>query len=457
MTTQATQATQWNVTTITELEQSLLDAASLALDHARARGASMAEVSIGQGQGMSVTVRKGEVETVEHNRDKSIGITVYFGHRNGNASSTDFSPGAITSSVDTACNIARYTEEDEFNGLADVALLATEFPDLDLHHPWALSMEQAIDLAATCEAAALDHDSRISNTEGATISSHDGVDLYANSHGFQGFARGSRHSTSCSVIAGEGESMQRDYWYDSKRHAADLDSPQVTGQETARRTVRRLGARKVKTGEYPVIFEPGVASSLVSHLNAAISGSSLYRKASFLLDHKGQKLFNDNINIYEKPLLKRAVGSAVFDSEGVATRENRIVDCGVLQQYLLNSYSARKLGLSSTGNSGGVHNLCLDSTLEGGLNEMIAGLDQGVVISELIGFGVNTVTGDYSRGAFGFWVENGEIQYPVQEFTIAGNLKEMFMAISASGSDTDERRNIRTGSIMIDKLTVAGE
>lgn len=447
----------WNITARDGIEENLLSAASLALEHATRRGASMAEVSIGQGQGMSVTVRKGEVETVEHNRDKSIGITVYFGHRTGSASSTDFSTQAICSSVDTACNIARYTEEDEFNGLADVELLATDFPDLDLFHPWGVSMDDAIELAGDCEAAALDHDTRISNTEGATVSSHDGVDLYANSSGFRGISRGSRHSTSCSVIAGKGDSMHRDYWYDSKRHAGDLDCAKEIGRESARRTLRRLGARKVKTGEYPVVFEAGVASSLVSHLNSAISGSSLYRKASFLLDHKGQQIFADNINIHEMPWLQRATGSAAFDGEGVSTRENRIVDSGVLQQYLLNSYSARKLGLTTSGNAGGVHNLCMDSTIEGGLDEMIAGLEKGIVISELIGFGVNTVTGDYSRGAFGFWVENGEIQYPVEEFTIAGNLRDIFMSISAVGSDTDERRNIRTGSIMIDSITVAGE
>ena len=446
-----------NIDSTQEIEKNLLKAAKVALEDAAKQGATMAEVSIGQGQGMSVTVRKGEVETVEHNRDKSIGVTVFFGHKSGNASSTDFSESAIQASVASACNIARYTEEDEFNGLADKELMATQFPDLELYHPWSITMDEAIDLAGRCEAAAVDADSRISNTEGATVSSHDGVDLYANSHGFKGFSKGSRHSISCSVIAGEGENMQRDYWYDSRRKSQDIDEPEKIGLETAERTVRRLGAGKIKTGQYPVIFEPSVSSSLISHLNSAISGSSLYRKASFLLDKKGEQIFPSDINIYEQPFLKEASGSAAFDAEGVATRENRIVENGVLQQYLLSSYSARKLGLETTGNAGGVHNLCLDSTIDGGLEDMVKTLHTGIIITELIGFGVNNVTGDYSRGAFGFYVENGEIVRPVQEFTIAGNLIDIFHKISAVGNDIDKKRNIRCGSIMIDNLTVAGE
>ena len=444
-------------TAIDGIEKSLSDAASIALDHAKSQGASMAEVSIGQGQGMSVTVRKGEVETVEHNRDKSIGLTVYFGHKSGSASSTDFSEQAIRASVESACNIAIYTEEDDCNGLADQELLATSFPDLDLYHPWSLTMDQAIELAASCESAALVSDSNITNTEGATVSSHDGTDLYANSHGFQGFSKSSRHSISCSVIAGEGENMQRDYWYDSKRRPEDLDSAVQIGEETCRRTVRRLGAGKVKTGEYSIIFEPTVASSIVSHLNSAISGASLYRKASFLLDQKGQRIFPENINLHEQPFLKCAPGSAAFDAEGVATRENKIVENGVLQQYLLSSYSARKLGMETTGNSGGVHNLCLDATVDGGLEALIEQMYNGIIVTELIGFGVNNVTGDYSRGAFGFYVENGEISHPVQEFTIAGNLKDIFQNISAVGSDINDKRNIQTGSILIENMTVAGE
>ena len=440
-----------------DIERDLEGAAQLALDHARSQGASSAEVAIGQGQGMSVTVRRGEVETVEHNRDKSIGVTVYFGHHSGNASSTDFSERAIRDIVESACNIARYTEDDPFNGLADPDRLATEFPDLDLHHPWNLDMDTAIELATACERSALEADSRIGKTEGATVSSHDGVDLYANSHGFSGFSRGSRHSLSCSVIAGEGEGMQRDYWYDSRRRREDLMAPEAVGAETARRTLRRLGAKKIDTGEFPVVYESGVASSLVSHLVSAISGANLYRKSSFLADRLGEKIFPENIQLHEQPFLPRATGSAAFDAEGVATRENRVIQDGVLNSYILNSYAARKLEMQSTGNAGGTHNLTLDPTMDGGLEALLAAMGTGVLVTELIGFGVNTVTGDYSRGAFGFWVENGDIQYPVQEFTVAGNLNDMFSRLLEVGSDVDDRRNIRTGSILVEKMTVAGQ
>ncbi len=450
-------AHQWNPQPQSELEQKLVDVADMALDEANKQGADMAEFSIEQGQGMSVTVRQGGVETVEYNRDKSLAVSVFFGHQHGSASTTDFSPAAIKSSVVCACNIAKHTEQDAFNGLAEVALLATEFPDLDLHHPWHINMEQAIEIATTCEAAAFNSDSRISNTEGATLSSHNGIDLYVNSNGFQGFSRGSRHSTSCAVIAGQGAQMQRDYWYDSKRHSADLMPADEVGREAVRRTIRRLDARKIKTGEYPVIFEPAVAASLIGHLIAAISGSSLYRKASFLLDHQGKQIFPKTVQIYEQPLLSRAAGSAAFDGEGVATCDNKIVGDGILENYVLNCYAARKLGLQTTGNAGGVHNLTIDSTVDGGLEEIIKQMGRGLVVSELIGFGVNTVTGDYSRGAFGFWVENGEIQYPVQEFAIAGNLKEMFQKFTTVGNDVDVRGNIRTGSILIETMTVAGE
>lgn len=446
-----------DTTSTGEIEEKLLEVADFALSEAKKQGATSSELSIGQGQGMSVTVRHGDVETVEYNRDKSLGITVYFGHKSGGASTTDFSNEAIVSSVTSACNIAKYTEEDEFNGLADPERLATEFPDLDLHHPWPVKMEDAIDITQACEQAALKADARISNSEGASLSSHDGVDLYANSYGFRGLSLGSRHTVSCSVIAGKGDEMQRDYWYDNKRHKSDLISAEDIGREAVRRTVRRLNARKIKTAEYPVIFEPGVASSLLSHLISAISGSSLYRKASFLLDKKGERIFPENINIFEQPHLLRAVGSAVFDGEGIATTENVIVDSGVLNEYVLNSYSARKLGMESTGNSGGVRNLSIHSTESCGLAGLIKNMGTGLVISELIGFGVNTVTGDYSRGAFGFMVKNGEIQHPVEEFTVAGNLSEIFKGMVAVGNDIDARKNVRTGSIMIDKMTVAGE
>ena len=448
---------QWNPRPGSELEQKILDVAEIALQEAATKGASMAEMGVGQGQGMSVTVRNGEVETVEHNRDKSLAVTVYFGHRTGTASTTDFSEQAIRQSVSSACNIARFTEEDEFNGLAEPDLLATEFPDLDLFHPWELAMDQAIDVAADCEQAALQYDKHISNTEGATLSSHHGVDLYANSNGFRGLSRGSRHSTSCSVIAGSGNSMHRDYWYDSVRDAADLMPSRAVGEEAARRTIRRMGARKIQTGEYPVIFEPTVANSLLSHLISAISGASLYRKASFLLDKAGEQIFPKTVRIHEQPHLLKSAGGASYDGEGVVTTARDIVADGVLKGYVLDSYAARKLNTTTTGNAGGVHNLEIQPTSQHGLEGLIGQMERGLVVSELIGFGVNTVTGDYSRGAFGFWVENGEVQYPVQEFTIAGNLTQIFSNIVSVGADIDQRRNIRAGSIMIGKMTIAGE
>ncbi|MGI9316618.1 MAG: metalloprotease PmbA [bacterium] len=447
----------WQPVPIDTQERTLLDIAEMALDKAGKNGATAAEVSLGHGQGISVTVRQGEVETVEYNRDKSLGVTVYFEHQSGSANTTDYAPDAVESCVDAACNIARFTEQDEYNGLADPGLLATDFPDLDLYHPWELEMDLAIELAQRCEQAALDQDNRISNTEGGSISSHHGADLYANTDGFRGFARSSRHSTSCSVIAGEGEAMQRDYWFDSSRDRHDLLPPEEVGKETARRTIRRLGARKIQTGDYPVVYEAPVAATVLSHLISAINGSSLYRQASFLLDAKGEQIFASNIRIHEQPLLKKASGSACFDNEGVATKARDIVSGGVLNDYVLNSYSARKLGMQSTGNAGGVHNLTIDPTMNGGLDDLLAQMGTGLLVSELIGFGVNTVTGDYSRGAFGFWVENGEIDHPVQEFTIAGNLRDMFMSIEGIGADVDTRRSTRTGSILIGNMTVAGE
>ena len=449
----------WHPQPANESERNIAAVAEIALARAVELGATMAEVAVGNSQGMSVTVRNGAVETVEHNRDKGMTVSVYFEHRSGNADTTDFSESAIHQSVASACNIARFTEPDPCNGLAERDLFATAGQlnvDLDLFHPWSLSMEQAIEIASECEQAALSLDARISNTEGATLSSHHGVDLYANSADFRGLARGSRHSIACSVIAGHGDSMQRDYWYDSARAATDLNAAQAVGEESARRTLRRHGARKARTGEYPVIFEPAVAGSLLGHLVGAISGSNLYRKASFLLDKAGQQIFPDNIRIHEQPHLPKSPGGASFDGEGVATKARDIVTDGVLQGYILNSYTARKLNTCTTGNAGGVRNLEIQSTTDADLATLIKEMGCGLVVSELIGFGVNTVTGDYSRGAFGFWVENGEIQYPVQEFTIAGNLTQIFRDIVAVGADIEHRRNLRSGSIMIEKMTVAG-
>lgn len=450
----------WQPEAINAQEQVLLDVAALALALTKKSGASAAEVSLGNGEGLSVSVRHGDVETVEYNRDKSLGITVYFGHRSGSASTTDYARGAIQRCVDAASNIARFTEEDSFNGLAAVEHLAAEFPELDLYYPWNSEMDQAINIAKRCEQAALEYDAAITNSEGGSFCSHHGADVYANSNGFCGLSRSSRHSISSAVLAGSGDDMHRDYWYDTSCDRNDLAAPESIGVAAARRALRRLGARRMRTGNYPVIYQPEVASSLLSHLINAINGGSLYRKASFLVASKGRQLFRDNIHIHEQPLLKKAAASASFDNEGVATRARDIVADGVLMDYVLGSYAARKLGLQTTGNCGGVRNLTIDptvnSTEKGGLDALIKQMDCGLVVAELIGQGVNNVTGDYSRGAFGFWVEHGEIQYPVQEMTIAGNLRDMFMAIEAVGDDVDTRGGTRTGSILVGNMTVAG-
>jgi len=439
------------------IERRILEVADIALAQARKSGATAAEVEVGQEQGMSVSVRGAAVETIEHNRDKGLSVTVYFGQRSGSARTTDFAPAAIRACVESASAIARFTEEDDCSGLAERELLATEFPDLALYHPWAIGVDEALDLAVECEAAALAFDSRISNTEGATVATHHGIDLYANSDDFRGFHRASRHSVSCQVIAGTGDAMQRDYWYDTARDAGDLASPAAIGEEAARRTVQRLGAKKARTGEYPILFHATVAGSLLSHLVSAVSGGNLYRRASFLLGKAGEPLFPADIRIHEQPHLRKSAGGAVFDGEGVATRARDLVAGGVLQGYVLDSYAARKLGLRTTANAGGVHNLEIAPTTDGGLAELAAKMGRGLVVTELIGFGVNTVTGDYSRGAFGYWVEGGEVAYPVQEFTIAGNLADMFRRIEVAGADTDRRSNLRAGALLIEHMTVAGE
>ena len=397
----------------------------------------------------------GELETVEHTRDRGLIITVYFEQRTGSASTSDYSPTSVKDTVQAACRIAEYTEADSCNGLADPDRLATDFPNLDLFHPWNPSVDDACDMALECEQTAIDHDRRIENSEGASVSSHEGHEVYATTSGFWGESRQTRHGLSCSVIGRDDSGMQRDYWFSSSRQAAQLDKPDIVGLEAARRTVRRLDARKIDTCQVPVLFEAPVASSLISHFVGAISGGALYRKASFLLDQVGQQIFPDFVQIYEQPLLKCAMGSAAYDSEGVTTSANNVITNGVLQRYLLGSYSARRLGLETTGNAGGIHNLTAASG-DQDLTDLISGLEKGLLVTELIGFGVNMVTGDYSRGAAGFWIENGQIQYPVEEVTIAGNLKEIFSGLCAIGKDVDTRRNIRCGSILIDGLTVAG-
>ena len=426
------------------------------LREAQAQGASAAEAAISMETGLSVTVRMGEVETLEHQRDKGLGVTVYFGQRKGSASSSDLSPQALQETVRAASNIARFTAEDNCAGLADAELMARDIPDLDLCHPWTLGAEQAIALAQKCEAAAREVDARITNSEGASVTSHEGLYVYANSHGFMGSYPSTRHSISCAVIVQDGNAMQRDYWYSVARAHTDMDDGILVGQRAAERTLRRLNARRLNTRQTPVIFEAAIASSLISHFVSAVRGGSLYRKASFLLDHLGKRIFPAHVHIHEQPHLKRALGSAPFDNEGVATQARDLVQDGILQGYVLDSYSARKLGMQTTGNAGGVHNLFIDPG-QHDLDGLLRTMHTGLLVTELLGSGVNTVTGDYSRGAAGFWVENGEIQYPVEEITIAGNLRDMYQQLVEVGTDVDLRGNIRTGSILIENMTVAGE
>ena len=419
-------------------------------------GASSAEADASLTQGSSLTVRLGEIETIEHNRDKSLSLTVYFDKKSGSASTSDMSAEAIRNTVDAACSIARFTAEDDCGGLADADQMAQQLPDLDLWHPWHPDTDTARQLALECEEVARGAGSAISNSEGATVSSHEGVGIYANTHGFSGTRYGTRHSLSCSVIASDGQAMERDYWYTVARDRSALQTAADVGRIAGQRTLDRLGSRKIATCQTPVIYEAQVASSLLTHLISAISGGALYRKSSFLLDHKGKKIFPDHINISEQPYLPKALGSAAFDNEGVATRQRSIIKDGVLMDYVLSSYSARKLGLQTTGNAGGVHNLVIEHG-NSDLPALMKQMGTGLLVTELIGFGINNVTGDYSRGAAGFWVENGEIQYPVSEVTVAGNLLDIFQSFVEVGNDLDNRGNTITGSILVEKMTVAGE
>lgn len=448
MTSQTNPATPANRDALTALVQEVLA-------EAVRQGASAAEANVGTSQGLSVTVRLGEVETVEHNRDKSLGVTVYLGQRSGSASTSDLRPAALRDTVRAAVTIAKYIAADECAGLADAERLAKTIPDLDLYHPWRLTLDAAIERAQACEQAARELDPRIQNSEGATLSSHEGLEVYANTHGFTGATATTRHSLSCAVIGQDESGMQRDYWYTQARAPAELEPAEQVGRESARRSLRRLGGRKLSTRRTPVLYEAPVASSLLSHFVSAVRGTSLYRRASFLLDHLGKPVFAAGTRIHEQPHLQRALGSAAFDSEGVATAPRDLVTDGILQGYVLDSYSARKLKLATTGNAGGVHNL----TIAPGRHDLaglIKTLHTGLLVTELIGFGVNTVTGDYSRGAAGFWVENGEIQYPVEEITVAGNLKDMFLGIREVGTDVDTRGSIRCGSLLIEEMTLAG-
>jgi PmbA protein len=432
----------------------LVDSAQVAMDHARRMGADDAEVSASVQYGLDVNVRKGEVETLQHSRDSGLGVSVFIGHSKGHATSGDLRPASIKLCVEKAVDIARFTQPDNCNGLAPADRLATDFPDLDLWHPRPLDVDAAIERALRCEAAGLAFP-EISNSDGASISSHFGLSVYANSNGFLGRRDGTRYSQSAVLIAGKGDAMQRDYWYDTQRAYPDLEPVEETGRKAAQRTIDRLGARHVPTCRVPVLLTPEVARGLIGHLVAAISGSALYRKASFLVDAAGEKLFPDWMNIVERPHLPRGSSSTSFDAEGVATVDRNVIENGMLTGYVLSSYSARRLGLETTGNAGGVNNLVVQPG-PCSAAELVTRMGRGLIVTEVMGQGVNLITGDYSRGAAGFWVENGEIQFPVDEVTIAGNLREMFMSLAAAGSDVDRRSGIQSGSLLLGDVTVAG-
>lgn len=447
-------ASQRELDRLTELAEDVIR-------RARAAGASQAEVSASIDTGLNVNVRLGEVETVEHTRDRGFGLTVYFGQRKGSASTADLNADSIQATLDQACAIARYTEEDPAAGLADASRMATQFPDLDLWHPWSIDTADAIALGQRIEAAGRAH-TGITNSDGASVQVGESVSVYANSHGFVGRERGTRHSLSLALIAGDDAGMQRDYWYDSVRSADDFISARALGDKAAERTLARVGARRLSTRQCAVLFVPEIARGLIGHMVGAVSGGALYRRASFLLDHAGKQIMPSWFNIVERPHLRRGQGSGAFDAEGVATRDNVLIENGVLARYVLGSYSARKLGLQSTANAGGIHNLVVESgNADGGTADDFSGmlrrLGTGLLVTEVMGQGVNTITGDYSRGAAGFWVENGQIAYPVEEITIAANLRDMLLGIVAVGSDVDMRSPLLTGSILLDRMTVAGE
>jgi len=429
--------------------------AQVVLDAARQGGATAAETDISQAVGLSVTVRKDEVETIAYNRDKGIGVTVYLGQHRGHASTADFSADAIRSTVDKALTIARYTAEDPASGLADPDRLARTFPDLDLYHPWDLAVDTAIALGREAESAALAVDKRLTNTEGSTVARSESEFVYANSNGFLHGYRNSRHHIDCSVIAEDENGMQRDYWYTTARAAQDLMSARDVGRIAGERTARRLAARQLGTLDCPVLFAAPEAADLIGYFVGAVSGGALYRKSSFLLDALGKEVFAKHISIREDPHIPRARGSAPFDNEGVATAPRDVVKDGVVQGYFLSSYSARKLGMATTANAGGNHNLVVTHG-EHYLAGLMKQMGRGLLVTEQLGQGVNPVTGDFSRGVAGFWIENGEVAYPVEEITIAGNLRDMYRDIVAIGRDVDRRGSRHVGSVLIGRMTVAG-
>lgn len=437
-------------------EEELKGIVSFALEEAQRLGATAAEASATLDSGLDLTVRMGDVETLQRSRDRGLGITVYFGQRKGSASTADLDRAAVAESVAAACTIAKYTAEDKYAGLADAALLATDFPDLDLWHPWALEVEHAIELARECEDAARAVDPRIENSDGASVSSFAGMRVYGNSNGFLAAQRGTQHGISCAVLGKQDDEMQRDFWYTSARNADELQDAVAVGRRAGERTVQRLGARRLGTRKCPVLFAPETAKSLFGSFLGAIRGTAQYREASFLLNAVGEQVFPEWLSIDERPRLPGGQGSSAFDDEGVATRDRHLVEAGELKSYILASYSARRLGLQSTGNAGGVRNVRV--TPGGDLpDEPLKALGSGLLVTELMGQGVNGVTGDYSRGASGFWIENGVVQYPVEEITIAGNLRHMYENIVTVGSDVDMRGNLQVGSTLISEMTIAGE
>lgn len=430
------------------------DTVARVLEEAKRQGASAAEAQLSLAQGLSVDVRMGEVETVEFHRDRGLAVTVFFGQRKGQASTSDDSPQSLRDAVAAACAIARHTEEDQYAGIAGPEQLADRVPDLDLYHPWALSTEQAIDDALRCEAVARDDD-RIVNSEGASVTTGSSLRVLGTSAGFlQGYA-GTFHSRSCAVVAEDDQGMQRNFWHDAGRRADRLASAERVGEQARERTLARLGAEIPDTAELPVLLAPEIAAGLLGHFIAAISGGSLYRRASFLRDRLGERLFPQGIDVREQPLLPGANGSAPFDGDGLATRDQAFVEDGILRRYALGLYAALRLDMAPTGNGSGVHNLSISDTGED-FDALVRRIDRGILVTEVMGQGVNLVTGDYSRGAAGFWIENGVIRQPLQEFTIAGNLGEMLAGIQGSGMDVDRRGNIACGSLLLSPMKIAG-
>ena len=436
-------------------QSDLEDLIQLVLDEARKQGADQAEAAASHDYGLSATARLGDVENLEYTNDRGVGVTVYHDAKKGSASTSDFSVEALRETVTKASTFAKYTAVDKCAGLADAELMASDMPDLQLAHGWPIDADAAISIAIACEDAARNYDKRISNSEGATVATSGGVRAYGNTHGFIGSFPKTSHSISCSVLGESDGNMQRDYHYSVARDASELEKPEQIGETAARRTVARLGSRKIKTTKAPVLYAPEIARGFIGHVIGAISGVAQYRRSSFLLGSAGETIFPEFLQIQERPHIPKAMGSASYDAEGVATSDRDIVIDGVLQGYVLGSYSARRLGLQTTGNAGGIHNLIVPGNADD-MGSLTKSMNTGLLVQELIGQGVNPVTGDYSRGAVGYWIENGEIAFPVHEVTIAGNLRDLYQRIIAIGNDQDVRGTIRCGSLLVDEMTIAG-